>query len=61
MKGRTIERYGTSKRRNYGYGVERRKGTVYRIVPGRDTELVICVNGKTEEVKLQNGVVYCEK
>ncbi|MFR8336065.1 MAG: hypothetical protein ACLVAW_04815 [Eisenbergiella massiliensis] len=33
----------------------------YRIVPGRDTELVICVNGKTEEVKLQNGVVYCEK
>ena len=33
----------------------------YRIMPGRDTELVICVNGKTEEVKLQDGVEYCGK
>ena len=33
----------------------------YRIVPGRDTELVICVNGKMEEVKLQDGVEYCGK
>ncbi len=33
----------------------------YRIIPGRDTKLEICVNGKTEEVKLQAGVEYCSK
>lgn len=33
----------------------------YRIMPGRDAKLTICVNGKTEEVALQAGVEYCSK
>lgn len=61
MKGRTIERYGTSSGATMDMEWKDGKVLWYRIVPGRDTELVICVNGKTEEVKLQNGVVYCEK
>ena len=51
MKGRTIEKYGTSKRCNYGYGVERRKGAVvpHRARTGYGTgNLCKWKNGRSE-------------